>query len=186
METILIAAMTADGYIGRHSTDKSTTWTSPEDKQFYVSQIKTVDAIVMGSVSFGTFNRYPKDSNWVIYDYHPEEFENPAPDRITAKATKAQPEDLIAEFEAAGFERVAICGGKSIYSMFHAAGLIDRYFITVEPVLFGDGVRLFDKAAETRLNLEQIHRLSEQTVVMEYSKIINNIKNFKIQKQLYC
>lgn len=170
METILIAAMTADGYIGRHSTDKSTNWTSPEDKQFYVSQIKTVDAIVMGSVSFGTFNRYPKDSNWVIYDYHPQQFVNPAPERITAKATNAKPEDLLAEFKDQGYKRVAICGGKSIYSMFMASGLIDRFFITVEPVLFGDGVRLFDKPRETRLNLENIHRLSEQTVVMEYTK----------------
>lgn len=170
METILIAAMTADGYIGRHSTDKSTTWTSKEDKQFYVSQIKQVDVIVMGSVSFNTFNRYPKNSNWVIYDYHPENFSNPAPERIQATATKAEPEVLIQEFRDKGYQRVAICGGKSIYSLFHSAGLIDRYFLTIEPVMFGDGVRLFDKPKETQLNLVKVHQLSSQTQVMEYLK----------------
>lgn len=169
METILIAAMTADGYIGRHSTDKSTNWTSSEDKQHYISQIKSVDVIIMGSVSFATFDRYPKDSNWIIYDHQPDSFTNPAPGRITASATNALPQDLLSQLADAGHQRVAICGGKSIYSMFHAAGLIDRYLITVEPVFFGDGIRLFDKSAETSLNLEQIHRLSQQTVVMEYT-----------------
>ena len=171
MEIYLIAATTADGHIGRHSTDKSTNWTSKEDKAFYISKIKEADVIVMGATSFDTFNRYPKDSNWVIYDYHPENRVNPAPERIQFKATKADPHDLIEEFKDAGYKKAAICGGKSIYSMFMAAGLVDRLYLTVEPVIFGAGVPLFDKEAETKLNLEQVHHLSEQTVVMEYTVI---------------
>lgn len=168
MEIFLIAATTADGYIGRHSTDKSTNWTSTEDKQFYVSLIKTADVIVMGSTSFDTFDRYPKNSNWVIYDFHPENRTNPAPDRIRFQATKTDPKELVQSFKQQGYQKVAICGGKSIYTMFLTAGLIDKLYLTVEPVIFGDGIPLFDKPAETKLNLEKVHTLSEQTIVLEY------------------
>lgn len=171
MEIFLIAATTADGYIGRHSTDKSTNWTSKEDKAFYVSQIKTADVIVMGSTSFDTFNRYPKGSNWVIYDFHPEERTNPAPDRINFKATNLPPKKLVEEFKQAGYKRVGICGGKSIYSMFMAAGLINKLYLTVEPVVFGSGIPLFDKPAETELHLDQVHKLSDQTIALEYTVI---------------
>lgn len=170
METILIAAMTADGYIGRHSQDKSTNWTSAADKQFYVSTIKSVDVIIMGSVSFATFNRYPKDSNWVIYHHQPSEFTNPAPDRIQAVATDANPQKLLADLQNQGHKRVAICGGKSVYSMFMAHNLVDRYFLTVEPVFFGDGIRLFDQPHELALNLEKLHKISDQSIVLEYTR----------------
>lgn len=183
MEVFLIAATTADGYIGRYSNDKSTNWTSKEDKQFYISKIKEADVIVMGSTSFDTFDRYPKDSNWVIYDFDPTSRINPAPDRIKFKATKAGPQELLEEFKQLGYQQVAICGGKSIYTLFMTAGLVDRLYLTVEPVIFGSGIPLFDKSAESQLELEKIHQLSKQTIVLQY-KVLHELKWSKYSSHL--
>ena len=52
MEVFIIAAITADGFIARSENDRSFDWTSPEDKQFYLRQIKRADAIIMGSPTY--------------------------------------------------------------------------------------------------------------------------------------
>ncbi len=171
MQVFLIAAMTADGFIARGKNDRSFDWTSLEDKKFYVSKIKQADAIVMGRNSFETFTRYPKNSRWVIYSSNPEKFSNPKPQVIEAEATSEDPANLVKRLESEGVKTLAICGGASIYSMFVRAGLIDRLYLTVEPILFGEGITLFSESfgQGKNLNLQEIHRLSEQTFVLEYS-----------------
>lgn len=171
MEVFLIAAQTIDGFIARHANDRSFDWTSPEDKQFYVSKIKEADAIVIGRTSFATFSRYPKNSRWIVYTSRPEEFVNPKPEVIKAEGTNEDPVALIERLKHEGCQKVAITGGASIYSMFMKAGLITKLYITVEPVLFGEGVKLLSEPIATatdQLELQACHRLSDHTVVLEY------------------
>lgn len=168
MEVFLIAAQTADGFIARSENDRSFDWTSAEDKKFYVEQIKSVDAIVMGRKSFETFYRYPKNSRWVIYTSKPEEFVNPSPNVISAQPTNQSAESLIEQLQEDGCQRVAICGGSSIYTMFINSGLVTKLFLTTEPVLFGSGVSLFNDQVRKKLELIKIHQLSDQTRVSEY------------------
>lgn len=171
MKIILLAAMTVDGYIAKHIEHRSFDWTSIEDKQFYVSKIKESKAVVMGSNSFKTFTKYPKGLHFVVYTSKPEALQNPKPEVITFEATKEDPRALVARLEAQGFTQLAVTGGASIYTMFMEAGLIDTLFLTVEPVLFGEGVKLFSKTIETKLKLEEIHHLTDQTKVLEYTVI---------------
>lgn len=169
MEVFLIAAQTIDGFIARHQDDRSFDWTSPEDKQFYVSKIKDADAIVIGRTSFTTFSRYPKNSRWLVYTSQPEKFVNPKPEVIQAEATNEDPKALIERLKNEGCQRVAITGGSTVYSMFLAAGLIDTLYLTIEPVIFGAGVKLF--AAELKnkkLTLAATNQLSDHTIVLEY------------------
>jgi len=168
MPVTLIAAITADGFIAKSENHRSFNWTSPEDKQFYVQKIKEADALVMGSKTFNTFSRYPKGSTYVIYSRHPETINNPKPEVISVIPTNDDPPSLIAQLEKMGKTNIALCGGASIYTMFMAAGLVDTLLLTVEPVIFGQGVKLFDKDIETTLQLNTIHHLSSQTKVFEY------------------
>lgn len=168
MNCFLLAAVTADGFIGRHADDRSFDWTSAADKQFYVSQIKTADAIVMGRRSFETFTRYPKDSRWILYTRQTEEFVNPKPDVIMAETTQESPAELLQRLEQEGVESVAICGGASIYTMFIKAKVVNKVFLTVEPIFFGQGIKLFSQEAETNLTLLNTKQLSEQTILLEY------------------
>lgn len=168
---ILLAAVTADGFIARSANDRSFDWTSWEDKKFYVEQIKTVDAIIMGRKSFETFSKYPKNSRWVLYTSKPETFVNPKPTVIKAEATDEDPRQLIERLTNEGCQRIAICGGASIYTIFMNAGLVDTLFLTVEPVLFGSGVSLFSQKIKDKyahLSIRRIHNLSDQTKVFEY------------------
>jgi dihydrofolate reductase len=168
MTVFLLAAITVDGFIGRNSSDRSFDWTSAEDKQFYIDSIKRARAVVMGRKSFETFTRYPKGLKYVLYTSHPETFVNPKPEVITAEATKDDPKMVLERLEAEGYSEVAICGGASIYTQFMKAGLIDKLYLTVEPVVFGQGVGLFSEAIEAKLRLVELKHLSDQTLLLEY------------------
>lgn len=170
MEVFLIAAQTIDGFIARHQDDRSFDWTSAEDKQFYVSKIKEADAIVIGRTSFSTFSRYPKNSRWLIYTSQPAKFVNPKPEVIRAEATNEDSAALIERLKNEGCHKIAITGGSTIYSMFLTAGLVDTLYLTIEPVIFGKGVKLFSSELKNLpLKLASTQQLSDHTIVLKYA-----------------
>ncbi|WP_228120223.1 dihydrofolate reductase family protein [Streptomyces fagopyri] len=57
--------------------------------------------------------------------------------------------------EAAGDRDVRIAGGAETIQEYLDGGLIDEFSITLAPVLFGTGIRLFDRVDPTRLVLDQ-------------------------------
>jgi dihydrofolate reductase len=64
---------------------------------------------------------------------------------------------------------VAICGGSSIYSQFMEAGLISTMYLTMEPVVFGEGIKLFSQTVSRSITLKSVTHLSEQTLLLEYT-----------------
>jgi len=57
---------------------------------------------------------------------------------------------------AAGDRDVRIAGGAETIQQYLDGGLIDEFSIALAPVLFGTGVRLFDRVDPGRLALEQV------------------------------
>jgi len=58
--------------------------------------------------------------------------------------------------EAAGDRDVRIAGGGETIQEYLDTGLIDEFSVTVAPVLFGAGIRLFDRVDPARLTLNQV------------------------------
>lgn len=167
MEVILIAAITTDGFIGRARDDRSFDWTSKADKEFYVKQIKAADAIIMGAKTFQTFKRHPRGSRWEIYTRCPEKFVNKKPAVIQASGTNESPQALLARLKKEGLKKIIIAGGASIYTLFMEAGLVDKIYLTLEPIFFGDGIKVFSKTIEKKLKLIGIKSLSKETTLLE-------------------
>ena len=51
------------------------------------------------------------------------------------------------------------------------AGVVDKLYLTVEPVLFGQGMNLFNKEIDTKLQLVSTQTLGENTILLEYNVI---------------
>src|SRR5262249_32038841 len=62
---------------------------------------------------------------------------------------------LLQAREAAGDRDVRIAGGAETIQEYLDGGLIDEFSITLAPVLFGTGIRLFDRVDPARLALDQ-------------------------------
>jgi dihydrofolate reductase len=72
--------------------------------------------------------------------------------------------------EAAGGKDVAIGGGADALQQYLAAGLVDRFWLNVVPVLLGSGARLFDEwVAASGVAFEQVRAVEAPGVAhLEY------------------
>ena len=162
MNIILIAALTADGFIGRtsgHTAD----WTSKEDKQLFVKVTKQAGTIVMGSKTFQTIGRALPERRMIVLTSRPADY-----DVENVEFTAESPTALVSRLETEGVTELAVCGGAQVYHAFMNADLVGELYLTVEPVLFGTGVTLFAGELETNLQLKQTQKLNENVVLLRY------------------
>tara|TARA_B100001971_G_C18031778_1_gene452938 strand:- start:197 stop:685 length:489 start_codon:yes stop_codon:yes gene_type:complete len=161
MKTFIIAALTADGLIGKNSSHRSLNWRSKADSDFFISKTREAGIVVMGKNTFETMKRPMPDRVHIVYSHE-------AIDGV--ETTKASPAELLADIKKRGFNEVAICGGSSIYTLFMQANLVDTLYLTIEPQLFGSGVPLFTDELDTQLQLISTKQVND-TVLLEYNVV---------------
>lgn len=162
MKVFIIAALTADGFIGRdggHSAD----WTGGEDKKVFVRLTKEAGVMVMGSRTFATIGRALPGRRNIVYTSRPEQIKTEG-----VETTNETPFKLIKRLEQEGANAVAICGGATIYDLFMREGLVDELYITYVPIVFGQGVTLFSGKLNAQLELKETTPLSDGSVLMHY------------------
>ena len=162
MKTFLIAAVTADGFIGK-TADHFADWTSPEDKRLFVRLTKQAGVMVMGARTFETIGRALPGRRLIVYTHHPE--------RVTApgvETTSEPPAELVKRLESEGAAGLAVCGGAGVYTQFLQAGVVDELHLTFEPVLFGTGIKLLNEPYDVRLSLLSTEQLGEHAVYAHY------------------
>lgn len=161
IRAFLIAAVTADGFIARAADQISTAWTSAADRKFFSEMTKRAGVIVMGKRTYETIGKPLPGRRTIVYAEPGTSYEG-------VEVTQKTPAELLAQLEAEGCAEVAICGGASIYTMFMEAGAIDTLYLTVHPVAFGTGIRLFARPLNTPLILVSHTQLAPDVIVLEY------------------
>ncbi len=174
----IVVATTADGFIARDK-DHVATWTSKEDKKRFVRLTKEAGVMVMGSNTFKTLPGPLKGRLSVVYTSNAEILAtSPTIDSLVNDIgaedlgrlvyTNLNPSELIQKLNSVGFKKIAICGGSSIYNSFMGSGLVDRMYITIEPLLFGAGMSVFNSPVESKLELEKFSRTETGTIFLDY------------------
>ena len=160
IKCFIIAALTADGFLAKDKNQVSTSWNSSDDKKHFVELTKRAGVVVMGSTTFETFNKPLKDRLNIVYS-RSKKIEG-------VEMTDDEPEVLLNKLEERGFSEVAICGGSSIYTKFLKSGVVDTLYLTIEPVLFGKGITLFNDDIEYKLELVSQTFTPQGTIFKEY------------------
>lgn len=166
MKVFIIAAVTIDGFIARDSQQISTSWTSAEDKKFFSQRTKAAGVVVLGRKTYETIGRPLPGRLNVIYTTDAAGVKE-KPGQL--QVTQLLPPNLIKQLEHAGHKEIAICGGPSIYTMFLKSGVVDTLYLTMEPILFGKGIKLFSDELNVNLKLKETTHLSAQTLLLEYA-----------------
>lgn len=162
MRVFIIAAMTADGFIARDA-DHGAYWTSPEDKKLFVKLTKEAGIVVMGSRTFKTIGKALPGRRNIVYTSRPEQ--------ITAdgiETTDDPPEMLLNKLSKEGAHSVAVIGGSTIYDLFVRAGMVNEAYLIIEPKIFGSGMNLFTEPMDLDLDLDEVRKLNEGTVLLHY------------------
>nr|AIA15182.1 RibD C-terminal domain protein [uncultured bacterium]AIA15224.1 RibD C-terminal domain protein [uncultured bacterium] len=160
MKVILIAALSADGFIARN-TDELADWTGSEDKKLFVELTKRAGVMVMGRTTFETIGRALPGRQTIVYSHRPLEIPG-------VTVTDESPTDLVQRLAATGQQELAICGGAAVYTQFMQAGVVDELYLTVVPCLFGGGVTLFSQPLESSLRLLETRSLSDDVITLHY------------------
>ena len=141
-DVVLIAAVTVDGFIARHSREVIT-WS--KDLQLFKKQT-TGFPVIMGSNTYDTLYDQLEKRDMIIVN----RYENP--------------ESILSNIDA---ERCFIIGGGKTYSRF--APFLTHLYITPHPYIFGVGVRLFsDPVNALSLRFETMISVDETVGIYQY------------------
>ncbi|MBI2577447.1 MAG: dihydrofolate reductase [Candidatus Wildermuthbacteria bacterium] len=168
MKTFIVAALTADGLIGKDSNHQAN-WTSKGDKGFFVELTKRAGVMIMGMNTWKTIDRAMENRLKIVYTK-----ENLTSDQPDVRFTQKDPAELLKELGNQGYEEIAIIGGQQIFTLFLEQNLVDTIYLTIEPVIFGSGMTLFNKPIFKELEFKSIKvkylkKHNTNTVLLEYN-----------------
>ncbi|MGD9474274.1 MAG: dihydrofolate reductase family protein [Eubacteriaceae bacterium] len=153
-EVVLYIAMSLDGYIAERNGNIS--WlggdgSEPDDQGSYPEFIETVDTIILGYTTYHQLVTELVPEEWVYPDKKTyvlthRKCQN-SPEIIFTDESISQ---LITRLKAQEGKNIWICGGSAVINQLLSKDIIDRFCVTVIPILLGDGIRLFTKQQEQR------------------------------------
>lgn len=160
-------AQTLDGIIA-HDSIHFANWTTKEDKSFFREETKKGGTIIFGRNTYKTFGDRPLPGRLnIVMTRDPKDKENDKPGVVEFFLNK-KPKEVIDELKKRGIKKVFIGGGSVINSLFLNDCLIDEIWISVQPKVFGTGLKVFtDEKRDINLKLKTAKR-SNQTVILKY------------------
>nr|AIA15412.1 RibD C-terminal domain protein [uncultured bacterium] len=166
LRVILLAAITADGKMARNTSHLSD-WTSPEDKRVFVAESKRAGVVILGNNTFKTLPRpLPGRLHIVLTTSTADKTDIPG----VVEYTSNPPGAIVADLAARGYSSAVLAGGAQINTLFLAHNMVDEIWLTVEPIVFGTGVHVFEGAAfDQRLRLISLEQLNQNTFLAKYS-----------------
>ncbi|MBI2547883.1 dihydrofolate reductase [Candidatus Woesearchaeota archaeon] len=166
---VALAAMTLDGKIAQnhhHFTD----WTSKEDKAFFQRKLHSFEVFLVGNNTYKTAQKQLSQRNCMVFTKRVQKLT-----RIHERLVYCNPSktNLRHYLQKQGYRKIGVLGGRKVYSYCLQHGLLDQFFITLEPLIFGEGLALFDHPFHMqKLRLVKCKRLNAQgTLLLEYEVV---------------
>jgi len=172
MTVSIAVVMSVDAKITRHGDPDIHGWASDEDNAHFLSLRDRSDVLIMGRNTYEAMRpnlALDQPTKRFVLTSHPENFQSEAvPDRL--EFVKQSSTELVKQLQKQAVGNVLIVGGPPIYSELLRNGLVDYFYITVEPRLFGQGTALFaDLPVDIKLKLIESRQLNSQgSLLLKY------------------
>jgi dihydrofolate reductase len=166
MKVTLLMAITLDGKIAQ-SSDHFPDWTGKADKKFFMEETKKAGGLIMGSKTYDTIGRPLPGRKNVIMTRSPESRINEY-EASQLEFTSKAPAEITKQLEQEGFKAVILGGGAEINTLFAEANLIDEIVLTISPLVFGNGISLFNSEVDLKLELTELTTLDDNLVCVRY------------------
>lgn len=155
-KVVLFIATSVDGYIA--DVDGGVSWLGGQDAaaempDTYSSFVEGVDTVVMGWNTYWQIVTELSPDRWVyegLQSYVVTHRELSSTPQITF--TAEDPVALVKRLRQGVGKDIWICGGAEMVRQLLAHDLIDRFHLSVIPVVLGQGIRLFGERGR-RINL---------------------------------
>lgn len=164
------AVITIDGKIARNDSHY-VDWSSREDKLFLRKKLDASDVIVIGRKTFDTLKaRTKKISNsrrYIVLTHRVKK----TVERNNVLYCNADAVSLDGIIRERKYRRVSVLGGAHVYQAMLNMGLLNEFYITVEPIVFGKGISLLidsvDKHTWKLVSVKHLNRFG--TLLLRYN-----------------
>ena len=156
----MLAVMSLDGRLAHH-VDDPIRWSSPEDKeQMHHLLHNGTDLAVIGRKTYELSGPALKDVPMLILTTSVTDVEEIEPKKWMINPNYSS---LLEQVDKLAAKKVTLLGGTQAYSYFWENGWIDEIRLTIEPLVFGSGLPVFDFTGHDRkLNIIEKKLLNEQ------------------------
>lgn len=186
---IAIAAITLDGKIARHKSHMSN-WTSQEDKVFMRALLDKCDCIIVGNNTYKTAIKPLSKRNCIVltraapllplgegarlarrsFSEGRRADEGSSGKLLYCNPKKVGIKKIIRDHN---YKTIAILGGAQTYTFCLENNMLDELYLTIEPVVFGEGINLFadDVVLDKKFKLVSVKKLNKQgSILLKYIK----------------
>jgi dihydrofolate reductase len=167
------AVMSLDGCLTHHH-HPGTGFASAADHAFFRAALQTFDCSLAGRLTYeagreAMLRAREEPRLQMVLTGTPERFEA---DSVGGRLEfrNADTRAAVAELARRGFSRCALLGGARLYTEACAHDLLDELWVTVEPVAFGEGARMFEGRTNFRFEVVGSERLSADTWLLKYRR----------------
>jgi dihydrofolate reductase len=171
MTAVGIIVMSLDGCLTRHE-DEGVDFASEADHRYFNEVLDTFDCTLLGAGTFearraAILGSLSSRRLRVVWTRDPSRYQDLGrPGMLEFRSGEV--EDILAGLARRGLRRCAILGGAALFTACLEAGVMPELWVTLEPVVFGTGRRMFTGRLDTAFRLRNLRRLSPDTLLLEY------------------
>lgn len=160
--------MSLDGVVAIDHTHDIRSFSSREDREFFLNSIRDYDGIIVSSRTY-VKDASPGTRRVILTHSAPAEG---ASDPLGIYMSGDERE-ICEKMWDMGFKKAALAAGPSTCLSFLRAGLVKDLYLSIEPISLGSGIRLFtDENYISRWTLIESKKLNENgTMMMHYRNI---------------
>ena len=165
-----LAVVTIDGKIARNDSHY-VDWSSREDKRFLKEELDASDVIIIGRKTFDTLRKrsrkISRSRRYIVLTHRVKkiiEHNNV----LYCNTDTVSLDGIIRERK---YRRVSVLGGAHVYQAMLKMGLLNEFYITIEPIVFGRGISLLpDSTVKRTWKLASARRLNRSgTLLLHYN-----------------
>lgn len=173
MKVILVVVSTLNGKITKGDDPDIYTWTSREDQEFFFALLKKSKFLVMGSRTYEAVRDIIdlNDGKFrIILTSRPKSYMS---ESIKGKLefSDESPKQLVKRFSNKSYKTMLLVGGSEVHASFLKSNLVDEIYVTIEPLLFGQGKPMIAPVeSTTSLKLKSVKKLNKKgTLLLKYT-----------------
>lgn len=159
-KTVAYLAVSLDGYIA--DAQGSVAWldafADALEEDGYGAFVQTVDTVVMGGRTYRQITEELSPGVWPYDGLHSYVWTRSAAPLPHARRIDGDLAEWLRVQKHGTGKDIWLCGGAELIAAAAAAGAVDRWHLTVLPVLLGGGIRLFPAGQAQRLRLVSLRQ----------------------------
>ncbi len=149
----MIAATSIDCKIAIHPNHFSD-WTSPEDKDLLHELLDACDVVVVGNNTYKLAQKQLSKRNCVVFSRSIQGKEKKNKNLLYCNPANTEVTTILKKYQT-----VAVLGGTQVYTYFFDKNLLDEAYLTIEPIVFGKGLELFNSVNPKQMKCELVEAI---------------------------